>query len=332
MMKMVTEYPWGMVLKQKAGLLATFLVLLLVLLPSKLTANTYSASFNGTNQYFSITDASQTGLDLTGDWTWTCWYNFSALPANGEYQGLTSKWAGPSDRQYAFAITNDTGTYKFYYADSELGAGDVKSGSTAFSSLSTGTWYHLAFVRNATAGTVSAYEAIEGGTHSLVGVITTLNTGTYDGGDVLLFGAPGPNFTNYFSGLQDDCRVWNSTLNSSELDDTMNEELTGSESGLSAYWKFENDALDTTANNNDLTNNNSVTFSTTIPDWAGGGGGTTTATTTTATTTFPLTYTEVVFMYQNILFLLALSVMGIIFSPLTKKVGRRNKALMQNVI
>jgi hypothetical protein len=290
---------------------------LLLLLPpsSAFAVNTYSADFEAAStQYFSIDDASQTGLDLTGDWAWECWYRFESLPADTEYTAIAEKWVG-GERQYGFAITNDTGTYKFYYVDSAAGAGDVKSGSVAFTTLAVDTWYHIGLSRDASAASVSVFIGDEDtDEHTLVGTISSLNTSTFNGTNPLYFGYGPANFTNYFDGLQDDCRVYDTTKTIDDFNGTMNEELVGNESGLIAYWKFENDALDTTANNNDLTNNNSVAFVTIVPDWTvgGGGGG---STTTTATTTFPLTYSETLFMYQVIVFLLALASIGLIFSP-----------------
>ncbi len=50
----------------------------------------------------------------------------------------------------------------------------------------------------------------------------------------------------YLNGLIDDVRVWNVIRSEDEIHDNMNRELTGLESGLVGYWKFNGDALDHT--------------------------------------------------------------------------------------
>lgn len=59
----------------------------------------------------------------------------------------------------------------------------------------------------------------------------------------------------YFNGLIDELRIWNTTLEQSDIQSNMHKELTGSENGLIGYWPFNegtgNIAFDKTSNNND---------------------------------------------------------------------------------
>jgi len=64
----------------------------------------YCSVFSGSNEYFSITDASQTGLDLTGDFSMSFWID--PVTDSTEYEGIFSK-----DTNGA----NNTRSYILYY-------------------------------------------------------------------------------------------------------------------------------------------------------------------------------------------------------------------------
>jgi len=64
-----------------------------------------------------------------------------------------------------------------------------------------------------------------------------------------------------FNGLADEVRVWNYARTQTEISTYLHQELTGNESGLVAYYRFENNHLDGTTNGYTLTGINSPTFS-----------------------------------------------------------------------
>lgn len=70
---------------------------------------------------------------------------------------------------------------------------------------------------------------------------------------------------NYFDGLLDDVRVWSNVQTASQILINNQMQLTGSESGLQAYYKLNGALTDSTANANDLTGVNSPTYSTNVP-------------------------------------------------------------------
>jgi hypothetical protein len=119
------------------------------------------------------------------------------------------------------------------------------------------TWYHIAVTKEGT--TVKFYvNGVQiGGTQN--GSFSEI----YNGSAPVEIG----QFTelahegNSFDGQIDNVRIWNVARTPEEIADNMNAELTGNESGLVAYWKFDGltsagDVKDATANNNDLTINN----------------------------------------------------------------------------
>lgn len=83
----------------------------------------------------------------------------------------------------------------------------------------------------------------------------TLGT-VYYGADDVLIGADnfGCGFLRRFDGFIDDVRIWNYARTSSEIFDFMNCRLSGSESGLVAYWTFDGaDLTDVTGHGHDGT-------------------------------------------------------------------------------
>jgi len=71
---------------------------------------------------------------------------------------------------------------------------------------------------------------------------------------------------SFLDSLVDDTRIWNVVRTESEISANNNRVLTGSETGLVAYYKFDNNTTDSQlAVNNSLTANNTPTYSTDIP-------------------------------------------------------------------
>lgn len=103
--------------------------------------------------YMSITDGSQSGLDITSSFTINMWVNWTAL-SNGNWNGMVSKFSnsGPS---YATAILRDGSTYYITLR--------IHNGTTDYYNLqtitapSTGVWIMYTFVFDASANTADIY-------------------------------------------------------------------------------------------------------------------------------------------------------------------------------
>jgi len=89
-------------------------------------------------------------------------------------------------------------------------------------------WYHIAMVTDAT----STKLYIDG--TFISSKATTINSPT---NLPVIFGASGPNF-EVFPGSLDEVRIWNTARTCDQINQLRNCELTGSESGLMAYYKF----------------------------------------------------------------------------------------------
>lgn len=216
---------------------------------------------SGSSQYWSITNASQTGLDLSGDHTIEFWIKPETL---GGDQWLVSKGNFDVAQGYNIHLTNLGKIAGRYSDDGSNSVGHkvdvVTDNQVAFN----GVWVHIAVVFDISADSAVIY--VNG-----VSVDVT-NTGTmgatiYDNAINFVIGRRERTTPqSYFDGLIDDVRVWNDIRTQSEINDNKdNCSLSVSEAGLVSWWLFNDDGTDENANANNLTNNNSATFSTDVP-------------------------------------------------------------------
>jgi hypothetical protein len=150
-----------------------------------------SADFeSGNSEYLSITDASQTGLDLTGSYSIGFWMKAETVTG-----APISKWT-PSNGYNIQVSVSDGGTVQVNH--------DGSSYNTIVG-LSVGKWTHIFVVYDTTANTLSVYKdgnlaGVQSATTDPSNNATALNIGRRpDGGD-------------YFDGLLKDVAIWNVAL------------------------------------------------------------------------------------------------------------------------
>jgi hypothetical protein len=166
-----------------------------------------AADFESTNsESLSIDDAAQTGLDLTGDFTFSLWVNFESH----NYFGLISKYASAGDkRAYNLETVITAGAiYRLNLAISSDGVTPVEKYVAFAPNLA--TWYHIAVVYDASAGTADFY--INGTAQTQQ---TGLPTSIYNNDQKFNIGSH--NGGQYMDGLIDEVGIWNRTLSSSEI-------------------------------------------------------------------------------------------------------------------
>ena len=226
-------------------------------------------SFRNTSlQWASITDGDQTNLDFTGDFTFETWIKFNSLFATSNYAGITGKFYG-ENRSWQILMYKSGSISKLrviHFGQSEQ--------SKLFTwSPSLDTWYHLAVVFDITGD--QDIECFVNGV-SLGGAQATTNSVTTDSSASVLFGNYATDFSSDYlmDGFLDETIYWNTARTQAQIQAEYNSGngkiYVGDEAGMVGYWRYEDDLLDETSNNNDLTNNNSGTFSTDIP-FVGGG-------------------------------------------------------------
>lgn len=150
-----------------------------------------SADFElGFTEYLSITDASQTGLDIVGSYTFSAWIKVESAAT----QYLLGKWS--SNSGYAIGVFSSG---ELFILQETLNSFSV------IGAINAGKWYHVAFVYDTTANTISFYRD---GNLNKTNVFTTDPT---NNATAFSLGQRGDN-AGYYDGLIKDAAIWNVVL------------------------------------------------------------------------------------------------------------------------
>lgn len=188
--------------------------------------------FDGTNEYV-VTSSSPS---LTSSFTAECWFNAESssqwkhLIEVGTTQNAALRMELGNEGQIYVAIGDGTA-----YTEADY----TSTGWTL------NTWNHLALVYN---GTTTASVYLNG---SLVGAFACNKNINSAVGD-LRIGGSSISGTRYFDGQIDEVRIWNDVRTEAEIRENMMKNLIGNETGLIAYYNF-NDGEGSTLH--DLTSN-----------------------------------------------------------------------------
>ncbi len=186
--------------------------------PSSMAFPGYCLSFDGTEDYASI--QSQSSFDFTNAMTLEAWIKVSAF--DKDWQAIITKGDG-SWRLQRYGSTNNID-----FGTTGLSNGDLQ-GTT---NVNDGNWHHISAVFDGS----TKYLYVDGeldASAAVTGSISTNNALVY-------LGENSENTGRYYGGLMDEVRIWNIARTQTEIQDNMNTELTGSENGLVAYYKFDN--------------------------------------------------------------------------------------------
>lgn len=126
----------------------------------------------------------------------------------------------------------ENGYVHFQFHGNNIGF-DVNGGNdNVFSyAFNTNTWYHVALVYSSTAHTLKFY------VNGLLLDTVTNNSFPSIAGNVPINMGSWANGRN-FSGVMDEVRIWNVARTQTEIQSNMNSELAGTETGLVAYYPF----------------------------------------------------------------------------------------------
>lgn len=170
------------------------------------------ADFERSNsEYLTIADASQTGLDITGDISFATWFKPESQPPSGNAYMLASKWVSGSGA-YNFSYFNVGGTPRL--AMQLFDSTDPANNINYFiaQTLSDATWYHLVWVFDIDTDTVTVY--VNGSSIGTVSTaIGTINnsSGQFTLGQYQL----DPGY--YTDGVMDVAEIYNRELTSAEV-------------------------------------------------------------------------------------------------------------------
>lgn len=219
-------------------------------------AQTHSLDLEASSsQYASITDASQTGLDITGDFTIEAWVKPESLDGT-----VINKRHG-DEAGYQLNIAS-TGALQVVYA-SGSGSSNYRQLEGSSGQVVTGVWQFISVTVDVSAGSGTGY--VNGKSVSIPSVD---GTGTSVAGNARDFkvgvGHNGTSLEKYFDGLIKDVRVFSDIRTQSEIvSDAHTENV--SDANLQGEWNFNSVYTDSSGNGNTLTASGSPVFSTTIP-------------------------------------------------------------------
>jgi hypothetical protein len=206
------------------------------------TLNNNALSFDGASQHVSVPDSASLHASSV---TLETWFNASKL--DGSLHQLIGKQLG----------TGDNDSYGIWYQNGTLyaGVGDASSNATfsyGFTPV-VGTWYHVALTYDAPSGVETLY--LNG---VAVATASTAKVVAYDTNPLVIGGdTTSGNFSYPWAGRLDEVRVWNFARPAVDIQADLGRVLTGSESGLVAYYRLEagsgQTAADLTSNHNDGT-------------------------------------------------------------------------------
>ena len=234
--------------------------------PAPESNNSYSIDLEEDDQsYLSILHGAYNGLDLAGSFTIEAWVNLesSIIDLAHDVVSIIDK----SDPD----INNGISEYSFTLNEGysiEVGVNTADAwGYSTTTPINLGVWNHFAAVYDMAASKIRIYwNGVQyeepGGNPPFPDIVP--------GTSPFYVGYWGAQVTEQFDGKIDDLRIWNTAKSSAEISENYRKELTGTESGLVAYWKFNNELVDGkvkdySPNGNHLTPHGGVTFSANTP-------------------------------------------------------------------
>lgn len=217
-------------------------------------ANTHSLDLERDSSQYAYRNAGA-DFNITGSLTIMAWVNFETTTGDST---IVSKWEESGNKRSHLFRYNGT-SLQFYISTD---GSDANSKAVAWTP-STGTWYHVAVVYNATAQTVDFYVngsqqgTQQTGAQSAIYSNTTANLAI--GGSNVTAGAQ-----YLFDGLIDEVKVFNAVLT---ITDINNHKYSSDlkPSSLQGYWQLNNSEVDSSGNSKTLTLGGSPSYSTTVP-------------------------------------------------------------------
>ncbi|MBF8151285.1 leucine-rich repeat protein [Winogradskyella sp. F6397] len=173
-------------------------------------------NFDGANDYIEIPNESN--FDFTNQMTVELWMNSSVMPQ--QWDALVVK----GDDSWRLHL-NESGTVNFT-ASGVVPTQEINSTT----SITDGNWHHIA----ATLGGDSIKIYVDGVLETQASASGIINNNIH----TVLIGNNPIYSGRHYTGHMDDIRIWNVTRSAEQINGSKNCELQGTETGLVAYYKF----------------------------------------------------------------------------------------------
>jgi len=203
-------------------------IMLIIVFSGSLYAQGNCLDFDGTDDYVDCGNGGS--LNITGTISIEAWIyptDFKDVSWKNTIVA-NDNWSGTNSEGYVFRYGGSNGDLDFTFA---YAGGYNWASTTAAGVLTLNTWQHVAVSYNNIAVVLyvdGEEEFSQNYSYPIISSVKNANIGRSTG-DV-----PG----RCLVGQIEDLRIWNTVRTQTEIQDNMNNELTGSESGLVAYYKF----------------------------------------------------------------------------------------------
>jgi len=251
------------------------------------------------SEYLSITDASQTGLDITGDISISAWVNIESAPSNNG-MSIAYKWGAGNQGAYGLVYEDVGGTKQLLLNLYDSGAPGSNIEYRQNTDLGTATWHHVVVKWIASTGVATFY--VDG---TSIGTDTDTSANDIQNGTgVFAIGDLATGVQWFFDGLIDEVGIWDRAISGAEVTELYN-------SGTALEYPFTEDPVlgctDPEANNYDplaTEDDASCTYD------------------EVATTTTEILYKDWIFVNSIQIFLLSFIAIGLLFSPLKQRIKK----------
>ncbi len=207
----------------------------------------YALDFDGSNDY--VEASGFKGVTGTSSRTVEMWIKTSTT-------GMLSNWGQNSPGKRFGIRVNNNGNY------GNIGClkAEVNSGYTTGSTdLRDGNWHHIAVTLNDDGSpNANEFKLYVDGVLEINSKTLSRGINTASSANVVL-GSNESNGDDYFNGEMDEVRIWSVERNASQISATKDSVLTGSETGLVAYYNFQENS-GSTANDTQTQENNDGTI------------------------------------------------------------------------
>ncbi|MCL4282778.1 MAG: exo-alpha-sialidase [Flavobacteriales bacterium] len=187
-------------------------------------------NLNGVDGRMEVADADALDIDAGESFSITLWMKTAQ---NADYFRVVSKREAGSGAGYEMITQSGAGAFGINLRST---AGTNAGPPFGTTSVTDGSWHHLAMVVNAASGSASIYvdgNLEQAGTSAAIGT-ESFATAT----DLLLGTNVDGNF--HLNGSMDDVRVWQTALSAAQVAADMTATVDGSTPDLVAAWDFEN--------------------------------------------------------------------------------------------
>lgn len=200
-------------------------------------------SFDGSDDYVALPNEDSFDFVDT-DFTVETWVKIDSFTA--QWQAVIAK----GDDSWRISRRNNYDT--LYFALSKASGGSTAVNGVT--SVDDGEWHHVAAVADVSNGMLYLY--LDGELEGSTAFTDSLNSSDYE----VQIGANAQRSGRNFNGDMDEVRIWNVARSQAEIQAYMNRTLEGDESGLMAYYNFDEVTGSTQATLTDIFDNNDGTL------------------------------------------------------------------------